>query len=606
MSRQRVGRLLLAATLAAAGWAALLLVTGGVDGRTTGVPIRSHDPRRPAVVAALLAIAYVWRFRRDFDEHWTWLADGVRRAAPVLAAIVSASVLAIGLRAGSFVAGGADAYGYVSQADLWLAGDLVVEQPIVREVPWSLADWSFSPLGYRPSVDGRGMVPTYAPGLPMLMAGFKWIAGACGPYYVVPLLGTLTVWFTFVLGRQLASPTIGLAAAILLAAGPAFLFMLLWPMSDVPVSTFWVGALVALLSGVRLRALWTGLLLSGGILVRPNLAPIAGIFALWLMVGSSETWRQRLTNLVLFGIGLLPGVAAVAIIHDILYGAPWKSGYGDLESLYSLSFFATNIRRYPRWLVDTQTTWIFAFIVPPVVALGRDGRRVNPLIWVGAFTLSVWLAYLFYYPFNDWWYLRFLLPAYPPMLVLALIASQMALSWIRPAFRGAALTALFGIIAGLQITTVRDQVILHLGPGERTYISVAAFVDRELPPNAILLSMQHSGSLRLYGGRMTLRYDWLGPEWWPRVLDVLTAKGFRPYVVLDDWEVPQFQKRFAAQAGDATLPGRLIAKLEPGKAVYVFDPLSPAGVEGAGPRRIDHMPDRVCDHTEMRRLIQRR
>jgi hypothetical protein len=565
MTQQRAGRWLLALMLAVAGWAALVAITGGIDARASGLPLRSHDARRPALLAAVLGLAYAWRFGRHFAEDWAWIARAVDRATALLAVLVAGTTLAIGLRFGSFVAGGADAYGYVSQADLWLAGDLIVEQPIAREVPWPLADWTLAPLGYRPSVQGGGMVPTYAPGLPILMAASKWATGACGPYYVVPLLGAATVWLTFVLGRQLASPGIGLAAAVLMAASPVFLFMMLWPMSDVPVSTFWVGALAVMLSRVRLRPLWTGLLLSGGILVRPNLAP-------------------------------------VAVIHHVLYGAPWKSGYGDLESLYSPGFFTTNISRYTGWLRDTQTPWIFLAAVPVVFALGRTGRRHNPVAWVGAFTLGIWVAYMFYAPFEDWWYLRFLLPVYPPMLVLALLGSRMALSWLPPALRGPALMLVFALVAVLLVATVRRRVILQLGPGERTYISAAAFVARTLPSNAIILAMQHSGSLRLYADRPTLRYDWLAPEWWPRVLDELTARGYRPYVVLDDWEIPQFQRRFAAQRGGAVLPGRVLAKLEPGKAVYVFDPLAPAGRADARPQRIAHIPDRCCDRAEMRRL----
>jgi hypothetical protein len=41
---------------------------------------------------------------------------------------------------------------------------------------------------------------------------------------------------TFAIGRRLGSPAIGLAAAWLVATSPAFLAMLVSPMSDVPAS----------------------------------------------------------------------------------------------------------------------------------------------------------------------------------------------------------------------------------------------------------------------------------------------------------------------------------------------------------------------------------
>ena len=59
---------------------------------------------------------------------------------------------------------------------------------------------------------------------------------------------------------------------------------------------------------------------------------------------------------------------------------------------------------------------------------------------------------------------------------------------------------------------------------------VGQFVVDRLPPNAILISMQHSGSLRYYAGRPTLRYDWLTREWWPRALDVLAAQGLSAFL----------------------------------------------------------------------------
>ena len=95
----------------------------------------------------------------------------MRRVAIVLAIIT----LILGIRFGTFVASGADSYGYVSQADLWLRHSLVVDQPLGRDAPWPDATWTLAPLGYRPG-DQRGtMVPTYSPGLPMLMAVFKAI-----------------------------------------------------------------------------------------------------------------------------------------------------------------------------------------------------------------------------------------------------------------------------------------------------------------------------------------------------------------------------------------------------------------------------------------------
>ena len=47
----------------------------------------------------------------------------------------------------------------------------------------------------------------------------------------------------------------------------------------------------------------------------------------------------------------------------------------------------------------------------------RAGMRREVAILI-AYALSAMLLYLFYLPFNQWWYLRFLIPAIPIVLLL--------------------------------------------------------------------------------------------------------------------------------------------------------------------------------------------
>jgi hypothetical protein len=76
----------------------------------------------------------------------------------------------------------------------------------------------------------------YPPGYPMAMALAERVAGRDAVCYVVPLLGGLAVWATFLMARRLAGPWIGLGAATLLAVSPSFRFQLQTPMSDVPAT----------------------------------------------------------------------------------------------------------------------------------------------------------------------------------------------------------------------------------------------------------------------------------------------------------------------------------------------------------------------------------
>ena len=115
-----------------------------------------------------------------------------------------------------------------------------VEQPIVGQVSWPDAAWTFTPLGYRPISDDGTIVPTYAPGLPLIMALAQAVFGRGAAFVVVPVLASLALAFTYMLGTAATgSRTVGAFAALLLLASPVFLAHAMMPMTDVPVAAGW-------------------------------------------------------------------------------------------------------------------------------------------------------------------------------------------------------------------------------------------------------------------------------------------------------------------------------------------------------------------------------
>jgi len=562
-------------------WTGVLAVSGGVDLHGVGLPLSSRNPSRPALAAIVLMLVYAAAFRQHTSADVATLQRAIERAGPALAVALSLLTPFLGLRFGSFVAGGADSYGYVSQADLWLAGDLIVEQPFTREFPWPHADWTFTPLGYRPALSGGAIVPIYAPGLPLLMALAKKGMGACGPYVVAPAFGALIVGLTYLLGARLISRGAGLGAAALLTSSPPFVASLVAPMGDVPVAGLLLAAVVLALSTIRARAFWTGLAVAAAILVRPNLMPLAVVFALYVWYRTKHR-RERTIAVTLFGAGLLPAVLAIAIIHTHLYGAPWRAGYGDLSGLYSLQHAAANIVLYPKWLVQTATPFIAACLIPFAAWRRLPGDQRTHIVLLASLTVVVCLSYVFFLPHDSWDYLRFLLPAFPLMLVLAMLGCRMLFSGLPSPARTIALTTLVLLVVGYQVRFVRESMLLQRWEAESTFPSVGRFVDRTLPRNAVLLSMFHSGSIRHYSGRLTMRYDWLDREWWPRALDVLSARGYRPYVVLADWEEAVFRRQLGLESGQRF--GAVVAEL-PGSVVRIYDPFEPVDLAN-GPVRI--------------------
>ncbi|MGH9141744.1 MAG: hypothetical protein ACRD2I_11480, partial [Vicinamibacterales bacterium] len=58
------------------------------------------------------------------------------KAISLAAAILAVAVLWAGVQWGAMVAGGADSYGYVSQAGYWLRGGVTVQEDVIRPSPW--------------------------------------------------------------------------------------------------------------------------------------------------------------------------------------------------------------------------------------------------------------------------------------------------------------------------------------------------------------------------------------------------------------------------------------------------------------------------------------
>src|SRR6187551_936440 len=128
-------------------WALALAVFGGFEFTIRGATITSNEPLRPLAVAAVGLAIRVWIDGAAFwVGRWAWLAARVDERLVVAALTVV--VTGVGVIYASTAADGSDSYGYVSEADLWLAGRLEIDQPWVAQVPWPNAKWTFSPLGY--------------------------------------------------------------------------------------------------------------------------------------------------------------------------------------------------------------------------------------------------------------------------------------------------------------------------------------------------------------------------------------------------------------------------------------------------------------------------
>jgi hypothetical protein len=495
------------------------------------------------------------------------------RVASAITAIGALAVLAAGIHHGTFAASDSDPYGYVSEADLMARGALRIDQRFALAMPWPHPDLTFSPPGYRPTSDGF-IVPIYSPGLPVVMALFQRIKGREAVFYVIPLLGALAVWMTARLGTKIHGPLAGVLAAAIVGTNVIFLYQLTQPVSDLATTAWWTMSLALVVSGGSIAALGAGLAASMAILTRPNLVPLAaviGCFEFWNVARASTGDRgTAIRRLAFFVAGAVPGCLAVAAINWHLYGSPLQSGYWDEGLLYGWAHLLPNLDRYPRWLIQARSAYLFLALA--ALWLAR-GRQVYLLL---AFSVVVFLSYLFYVPWGrqEWGYLRFVLPAFPALAVLTVaVVRELTRRISANDAASAAVTAvLFVALAAWQGNEAVRLGAFATKPAEQRYVDVGRYVAAALPQNALFISGAESGSLRYYSNRLTLRFDLLDEHWLDRAVDALRERGYRPYFVLEEAEETPFRDHF----GDRNVLGKLdwppaVERTEPIR-VRIYDP----------------------------------
>lgn len=549
-------------------WGVIVAVTGGIDARIFGLVIRSRDPFRAGAAGFVLVLVDAVFFRREFARDLDRIAELVGRRAAVSCALVLATIAgAHGVRFGTFSVGGSDAYGYVNQAYDWYDGTLPQPIPVAARLPFDASDRMQAPLGYREGQQSQSIVPTYAPGLPLVMAGALAIAGACGPFLVTPLAAALFVWMTFTLGCRAGSPFIGLVAAFILALSPVFLYQTLWPMSDVPAGAVWTAAAVSAM-GLRNRdAAAAGVLMALGLLIRPNLLPVAIVLAAPLVVRGPHP--ARLARILWFGAPIIGVAAFTAWLNALWFGSPLNSGYGAAAELYSWSNVVPNLRLNGAWLWTSQTPLTLLALLP-LVPRFRRGLDPRTLAASAALFVATLACYVGYAQFEEWWYLRFLLPAFGGLAVLVAAGLISAVRAIPKPFGalGAALVLCMFAASTLSFAA-RAGVFGRVQDSERRYATTGSFA-ATLPDNAALIAVQHSGSLKFHTGRLTVRFDVLEYPRSPELVAALERAGHHPFLIVDDAELPDVRRRFGVPA-DEPLPWPIRARMRELGGVTVYD-----------------------------------
>ena len=475
--------------------------------------------------------------------------SSIRRAAAIVpwfhvavAAGVAAYALVLWMHVGGY-ASGSDQSGYLNSARLLAEGRISTPMRAVPTLPPDKMPRStYMPLGFR-IADDNTLVPTYPVGLPLMVMAIAqltdWESAAGFTMVLHALLGLALIFW---LAREcgLSSHTSALAA-LLLATCPLYIYMSLTLMSDVP-ALVWTTAAVLLAWRSREDARWAvlaGAALSLAVLTRPTnilaFAPVAVCLGV-----SPRRW------LWLSAAGA-PGAVMLVRYNIAAYGTAVTTGYGDAGTLFALGNVGPSLWNYVQWLPVVLTpVGLLALGLPALVR--RAPRLVTVLLlWIATY----FVFYTFYYHTHEtWWYLRFLLPAFPPLIVGSLWVGRTLHERWSPKLRFAA--SIGGAPASLILAALvlwhnvgwnQQLNVLDMGRGAKRYRQAAEWTTAHLPPDAAIMAMEVSGAFLYYTNFPIVRYDFLerDRDAVQRVKSEAVAGRLPVYAVLFPYEIEQLR-----------------------------------------------------------------
>ena len=465
-------------------------------------------------------------------------------AAAILAFAVYAAVLVTHVEA---LAGGSDSSGYMNHARLLASGSLHVQPrtipglPRIRDVPML-----YVPLGFRPAWNGDGIVPTYPVGFSLFIVALKPLAGwrhAGDLAIILHSLGGLAA--TYALGRLLGLGRLWSALSVaILALSPLYIFMSLQAMSDVP-SLLWTT--LAVLAAIKSRetpswAVAAGAAVAVDVLLRPTnllvLAPLA------VALGPSpRRW-------LLLGLGGLPG-AVFFFAHSLAaYGRFGATGYGDTSLYFSSGLVPGTLLHYARWLPVLFTPAVALDLALPWVPAESPRTRWLLGTWIVAFA-GFYATYACTH--ETWWYLRYLLPAAPALLVGALLVLRAALSrapaWADPGRSPIAFALGLGLVAASLAGPNNSLHPFSVGREEARYRTLTGWMQGNLPKDAVCFAMQTSGAIFHDTGFTLVRWDMMREEDVGPVDSAARAAGRPLYAVLFPFEVDRFGALWKGRPG---------------------------------------------------------
>ncbi len=430
--------------------------------------------------------------------------------------------------------GGSDSSGYLNNARLILSGNIHQDQRTVEQIAYpEVAQNIYVPLGFIPSNDNQ-MVPTYAFGLPILISLFSLVTSLENAANIVIWLhsiGSLILVYQLALLLKIERKW-ALFAVFILAACPLFIAYSLQLMSDMP-SLFWNSA--AIFAALKSRqktnwAIFAGVATSIAIMIRPTNALI--ILPTLVALGKNpKSWIYY----ILSGI---PGAILLGAINYNLYGKIIATGYGDVTQLFRLKNAPLTLEAYANYIPSELTPLTFLLLGVLIPEFWRRHFRAFLLntLWI----LIFFIFYTFYqFTYETWWYMRFLLPAFPAIIFVIVLVLQelfLKLKNIEKALLSVLLCC--GVLIWFFCV---NSVLKPLQSGKFgqscIHVEAANWSKNNLPNDSIIFSLQLSGVFLHYTNFPIVRYDLARNDDLDKIKKAAIVKKRPIYFVIEPYEI---------------------------------------------------------------------
>jgi Dolichyl-phosphate-mannose-protein mannosyltransferase len=472
---------------------------------------------------------------------------------------------------GSFLspyAGGADSSGYLIFSRLLTQGQILAP---VRELPGhtvtEFGEGTYQPQGFSVRDNSGFMSPTYPVGLPLHLALATRLVGSSHAVAMVNILGALAAAVLMYASCRHLNIRVEWAAAatVALCISPFFLSSALQPMSDL-LATSW--ALGTLYAAMRSRedaraAVFCGIAFGVAVLIRPTNILLA--FPILVGLGFNPL---RLASAAL---GALPAALFVLYLNFRLFGSPVTTGYGsplqilkavhaDASEPYSVIYVRHHLTHFAYWIALYLGPLVIFALALPFFRQGRTRDWALQVVWIGVLIGF----YAFYQPAGEtWWYVRFLLPCLPQLIMLA--AGGVSAAWDRvekvhrapvrylpplhPLREGSRIRRIISAFVlatlsiGWLIIATHYLSILSIADYEKNYLETTKWMVEHLPSDALIWSSGTSGAIYYYTEFPIIRFDFIDQDKLPILFKAAETLRRPMYAVVWHHEVGQMISR---------------------------------------------------------------